>query len=61
VQTIPLRIVEQVIKDKELSFAPLAGDAPAREEPVDVKAPALAKTKRSTIERAVLSINKIAE
>lgn len=61
---IPLRIVNQVIKDKELSFAPLGTTVRTRDDPadannVDTKATAAGpRMKRSTIERAVLSINK---
>ena len=61
---IPLRIVNQVIKDKELSFAPLGTTVRTRDDPADAnnadtKATAAGpRMKRSTIERAVLSINK---
>jgi type II secretory pathway predicted ATPase ExeA len=61
---IPLRIVNQVIKDKELSFAPLGTSVRTRDDAADTsnadtKATAAGpRMKRSTIERAVLSINK---
>lgn len=65
-KTIPLRVVKQVIKDKELSFAPVGINARSRDDSIDrnsasadIGAAAGARVKRSsTIERAVLSIKK---
>ncbi len=61
-KTIPLRIVRQVIKDKELSFAPVGVMARGREDSSDgVRGDVIAvpsPPRRSTIERAVLSIKK---
>lgn len=65
-KTIPLRIVKQVIKDKELSFAPVGANTRTRDESIDsngvstdISAAAGMRIKRpSTIERAVLSIKK---
>jgi type II secretory pathway predicted ATPase ExeA len=63
-QRIPLRIVSQVIKDKEISFAPVGSIARTREDVpdsvgVDANGVSATKLRRSsTIERAVLSIKK---
>jgi type II secretory pathway predicted ATPase ExeA len=53
---ITLATIKQVLKDKELSFAPLG--AKQRQEPAQAVA---ARPKRSTIERAVLGLNKSSE
>ncbi len=62
--TIPLRIVKQVVKDKEVSFVPVGVHARTREDVcdgggADANALSASRLKRSsTIERAVLSIKK---
>jgi len=62
-KTIGLRIVNQVIKDKEVSFAPVGANRARRDDVPDARAAELGpavnpKPKRSTIERAVLTIKK---
>ncbi len=64
-RVIPLRIIEQVIRDKELSFAPIGVDSVPRDEATEpetkekeVRVLTPPKARRSTIERAILSINK---
>ncbi len=61
--TIGSRIVRQVIRDKEVSFAPVGAPFRSRDEVVDgvgteANSAASPRLRRSTIERAVLSIKK---
>jgi general secretion pathway protein A len=59
-KTISLRIVKQVVKDKELSFAPVGANARNRDaaDGDETNASPGPRVRRSTIERAVLSIKK---